>query len=126
MGESTHAQMAMSHPFRGKPEPQFPIADGVAWSPADPEVDKFMEQLNQFYADNLEFDSSENTLTLYFRYPYEVDLDDIKTERDLLAWVLHLAEKTWMTTRHLRKFAERVAEIKGLKIHGLKGKPKKK
>lgn len=63
-------------------------------------------------------DKQARTLTIMVAYPYEIDLDRIKTERDLLAWVMHLAEKNWIDTILIREFAERVAKIKRFKIHG--------
>jgi hypothetical protein len=59
-----------------------------------------------------------NVLLLRFRYDYEIDLDEIKTERDLLAWALHLSGKTWMNTQRIGRFIEAVAQIKRLSVHG--------
>jgi hypothetical protein len=59
---------------------------------------------------------SNNVLLLRFGYDYEVDLDRIKTERDLLAWVLHLVGKPWMGAERVKMFAKVVAGIKGLNI----------
>lgn len=53
------------------------------------------------------------------KHDYEIDLNRIKTERDLLAWVAHLTEKSWVTTTILGKFIKLVAEKKGLNVHGL-------
>jgi hypothetical protein len=50
--------------------------------------------------------------------PYEIDLDRIKTERDLLAWALHLTEKSWMTCSGLNHFITTVGEYKKFKIYG--------
>jgi hypothetical protein len=58
------------------------------------------------------YDKKMNTLTISIQYPYEVDLDRIKTHMNLLFWVKHLAGKTWMNTDHLREFMHRVCEIK--------------
>jgi len=54
------------------------------------------------------------TITLNFLYPYQIDLDRIKNERDLLAWSLHLCEKNWMNTNRIAAFIHKVAEFKGL------------
>jgi hypothetical protein len=61
---------------------------------------------------------SNNTLLLRYQYDYEVDLDRIHSERDLLAWTHHLCGKTWMNTERLSHFIEAVARIKGFKVHG--------
>jgi hypothetical protein len=58
------------------------------------------------------------TVLLRFAYDYEVDLDRINSEADLLNWTLHLCGKTWMTVEHLGHFIETVAQIKGFKVHG--------
>jgi hypothetical protein len=57
-------------------------------------------------------------ITLNFAYPYEIDLDRIKTERDLLAWALHLTTKTWMNRKRLHYFIEKVGKHKNLNIYG--------
>ncbi len=57
-------------------------------------------------------------VTLSYVYPYEIDLAQIKTERDLLTWVLHLCGKTWMTQNRLRIFIEAVARVKGFSVYG--------
>lgn len=51
--------------------------------------------------------------------PYEIDLNRIKTERDLLAWVRHLSEKSWITRDDLTEFITQVGEYKHFKIYGL-------
>jgi hypothetical protein len=111
--------MNTKHSLRGNPEPLFPAGKGQLgmWSPGDPAVEAYGELIEQFYQDNLEFRPEDNTLILHFSYPYEVDLDRIKSERDLLNWVLHFCQKTWMTTEHIYKFAEKVAKIKKFTIH---------
>lgn len=42
------------------------------------------------------------------RCDYKVDLDRIPDAAALLGWLLHLAEKTWITPRHL---AELIAHV---------------
>ena len=59
------------------------------------------------------------SLLLRFDYSYEVDLDRIHCERDLLAWVLQLVEKPWMGAERVKLFAYVVADIKDFNIHGL-------
>jgi hypothetical protein len=73
---------------------------------------------DQFYKERIVHVRSNNVLRLRFAYLYEVDLDQIKTERDLLAWALHLCGKTWMTTERLHKFIEAVARIKRFNVYG--------
>src|ERR1035441_5484017 len=55
-------------------------------------------------------DLENNTITLHYRYPYEIDLDRVKSHKDLVSWMVHLCEKNWMNTMILREFAERVGE----------------
>jgi hypothetical protein len=45
-------------------------------------------------------------------YDYEVDLDRIKTPANLMNWVAHLAEKTWMSNDAIRRFI-----VLGVRIH---------
>lgn len=69
--------------------------------------------------DGLIYDSERQVLILAFGVDYEVDLDRISTERDLLAWVCHLCEKSWMDKSRVRDFAIRVCNIKGFNPYGL-------
>lgn len=57
-------------------------------------------------------DEQNETITLNFSYPYEIDLDRIKTRADLLHWVAHLCEKNWMNTWRIRKFMEHVSDYR--------------
>jgi hypothetical protein len=102
------------HPYRGQPEPPFPFSGG--YSLCDPQLEEWRGALDQFYQDNIEVDLERGVVMLYFKYPYEVDLDRIKNERDLLAWVIHLCGKHWMTPSYLKRFARTVAEVKGLTL----------
>lgn len=47
-----------------------------------------------------------------FRGYYHIELDRIKDEGDLLAWILHLGQKAWMKTDVMTRFVEAVCEIK--------------
>jgi hypothetical protein len=83
------------------------------------DICKMVEDHERLMDKTFTYVKSNNTLNIrVVDYPYEVDLDQINSERDLLAWVLHLAEKNWMTTTVLREFAVRVAGIKGFNIYG--------
>jgi hypothetical protein len=61
---------------------------------------------------------NSTTVTLHFRYPYEIDLSCINTEADLLAWTLHLCGKSWMNRLALKYFIRKVGKHKGFKIYG--------
>jgi hypothetical protein len=76
------------------------------------------DEFEAYYAQRLVYHPENQTLELRFGYPYEVDLDEINTAEQLLGWVIHLTEKDWLNTTDLRMFAERVAELKGINIHG--------
>lgn len=67
----------------------------------------------------LAHDEKRQVLTLDYEYEYEIDLERIKTERDLLAWVCHLCEKSWMTAERVRAVAVKISQIKGFSIYGL-------
>ncbi|MEI7879832.1 MAG: hypothetical protein WCI95_03045 [bacterium] len=83
------------------------------------EAFKMLEKHIQLMNKTFIYQKSNNTMQIHVNdYPYEVDLDRINSERDLLAWVLHLSEKNWTTTTLVIEFAERVAGIKGFNIHG--------
>ena len=83
------------------------------------DICKSLEDHERLMEKTFVYVKSNNTMQISVNdYPYEVDLDRINSERDLLAWVLHLSEKTWATTDIISEFASRVARIKGFDIHG--------
>jgi hypothetical protein len=77
----------------------------------------------QFFRERIVYVRNNNVLLLRFAYDdemgceYELDLDRIKTERDLLAWVFHLVGKPWMRAERIKVFVIVVADIKGFNIH---------
>src|ERR1700730_11193941 len=75
-------------------------------------------KFEQFYRERIVHVRSNQTLLLRFQYDYEVDLDRINSERDLLSWALHLCGKAWMTSERVGQFIEAVAKIKKLTVHG--------
>ena len=44
---------------------------------------------------------------------YEIDLDLIICERDLIGWVLQISDKTWATADTIRDFVQIVSNIRG-------------
>ena len=46
---------------------------------------------------------------------YQVPINNLKDERAILAWTLHLSEKTWMTTTALRRFMSLACQPAGIK-----------
>ena len=67
-------------------------------------------------AGKIVMDTERGTCTLHFRYPYEIDLDRIQTQDNLLGWVRHLAGKPWMNRERLGLFIDAVAKHKGFRI----------
>src|SRR6516225_2389060 len=56
---------------------------------------------DRFYQERIVYVPSNETLLVRFRYDYEIDLERINSEADLLCWALHLCGKTWMNTERL-------------------------
>lgn len=56
---------------------------------------------------------------LYVRGPYDypIELSRIRTHTHLLSWVYHLLEKTWVTTHHVARLIEVVAELRNIDLH---------
>jgi hypothetical protein len=48
---------------------------------------------------------------------YDIELDRIKSEGDLMRWALHLSRKNWVDRKFLCRFMEVVAEHKCFNIH---------
>jgi hypothetical protein len=76
-------------------------------------------KFESFYQQCVVWVRSNNVLLLRFAYTYEIDLDRIKTERDLLAWTHHLVGKPWMGPDRTQVFIDTVADIKGFNLNGL-------
>lgn len=49
-------------------------------------------------------DESYLTINVDEGYQYEISLERINTPVKILQWVIHLTEKTWMTTELMRQF----------------------
>jgi hypothetical protein len=65
-----------------------------------------------FHQQHIVWVRSNNVLLLRFAYTYEVDLDRIKTEGNLLGWVSHLVGKPWMGPERTKMFIAAVCRIK--------------
>lgn len=48
----------------------------------------------------------KDRIVLNVRYEYNVPIADCDTHEKILGWTFHLAEKTWMSRRLLRRFIE--------------------
>jgi len=53
----------------------------------------------------------------YGNYGYKVDLDRCRTAADLLGWIMHLSEKTWIKPRHIAELIQRVEQQNGVKVN---------
>jgi hypothetical protein len=49
--------------------------------------------------------------------PYDIELDQLKTERGILKWTLHLAEKSWVTRQQIEDFMHAALEVSEIDIH---------
>jgi hypothetical protein len=63
------------------------------------------------------FVDGRNVVLLGGGYEYRVAADRCDTAVKLLEWVAHLAEKTWMDMRQLRRFIDLAAKLNGINIH---------
>jgi hypothetical protein len=76
-----------------------------------------------YYGDNAErwprgradvvLDKEHGLCILYSPDPYDIDLDDLRTEAQLEEWAAHLAEKSWVTEDQLTQFVKLVADYRG-------------
>jgi hypothetical protein len=81
---------------------------------------KDARKLNAWYKRRFKHVKRNNTIILYFSYPYEFDLDYVETPAGLLRGVLHLLSKTWFEACDAQKFCEFVANIKGWDLKRLR------
>lgn len=73
-------------------------------------------------AGKIVIDKKLRTCTLHFGgYPYEIDLDQIRTEADLLSRVHHLSGKVWMTATRFRRLIDTITQHKRFKLYGGEG-----
>ena len=61
-------------------------------------------------------DTTRGLCILYSPDPYDIDLDDIRTEAQLSEWVYHLKEKSWVTGEQLAQFVRLVSEHRGFAV----------
>jgi hypothetical protein len=54
--------------------------------------------------DRITIDDTHLTIKAHDGYLYEIALDRIDTAPKILQWVIHLTEKSWMTTELMRQF----------------------
>ena len=66
-------------------------------------------------------DKEHGLCILYSPDPYDIDLDDLRTEAQLEEWVAHLTEKSWVTEEQLAQFVELVADYRGFAPSGADG-----
>lgn len=92
-----------------KTEKALPKVLSITELMADPEMKEARE--------HIVINTRRQTCTLSYAYPYEIDLDRIKTERDLLGWSLHLMEKNWMTLVRLHEVVRAIAIAKRFNLH---------
>jgi len=98
-----------------KPKPKWPL--GAIWSPGDPLVDAWAKETQAWWNAHILYRKSNQTLLLRFAYPYQIDLDTIQSQSDLLRWVYHLSAKNWVTSELLNHLIEKVADIKSFNLH---------
>lgn len=67
---------------------------------------------------------SRKALTLRWgkwkHFPYDIPLEHLKTERGILHWTLHLAEKPWVSREQLHNFILAALEVSGINLHNSK------
>lgn len=49
---------------------------------------------------------SNGFLVLNIKFPYEIELNRIDTERKLLGWIVHLLEKNWVSREMLLRMVD--------------------
>jgi hypothetical protein len=77
------------------------------------------KQIDDLYKNEiLIYDKSVDVLEIRLHdYPYEVDLEQVLNQHDLVVWIHHLTEKNWVDCDLINAFIERVYEIKKWVLH---------
>jgi len=87
------------------------------------QLTKLSDDDEQDLASQIVLDQKNATCTFKIASPYEVDLDTIRTEADLFAWVLRLNQQPWITPQHLAFFIRTVARCKGFSLRLPRSQP---
>ena len=58
----------------------------------------------------------EGSIVINVEYEYVIELDRCDTHPKILAWVVHLCEKTWMTPDVLQRFVYLASNHHGLEL----------
>lgn len=56
----------------------------------------------------------EGYIVVNVSYEYNINLETINSAQDVLGWVFHLTEKTWMNTDVLRRFIQVACGARGI------------
>jgi len=78
----------------------------------------YMERL-QGRLTNIIVDDTHLTIKANDQFGYEIALDRIDNPVKILQWVIHLTEKTWMTTELLNQFVQAACNKAGVDPHSL-------
>lgn len=68
---------------------------------------------------NIVVDDTHLTIKAGEHYEYEIALDRIDNAVKILQWVIHLTEKSWMTTELVRQFVQAACTKAGVDPHYL-------
>ena len=71
-------------------------------------------EADQAVSNKVTIDEQLGVCILDLGYKYELDLDRIRNERDLLKWVHHLSKKVGMSIEMVPFFIDKVARFKNL------------
>lgn len=58
----------------------------------------------------------EDHIVINVMYEYDIPIERCNTPDKLLAWMVHLCEKTWMNTAVLERFAQVAAQKSGISL----------
>ena len=58
----------------------------------------------------------DGVLTINVSYPYHIEMKRIASRDDILAWVAHLTEKTWMTQDVICEFIFKAASAADIEL----------
>ena len=81
-------------------------------------TDADLATVEKYIDERIVYREEDQTLHLLFDYGYEIDLAQIQTPEHLLHWTRQLLGKPWMDNQRMIAFMDRVAQIKGFRIHG--------
>lgn len=55
----------------------------------------------------------------YGKHKYDIEFKRMKTQRDLIGWILHLSEKVWVNTETIHQLIDAYCKVNKTNFYGI-------